>query len=58
MLVVGSTPQLNVVSDGGSSVRKWHDMMNLEKAPLRASTARTDKRASAVVSHPHRASYC
>jgi hypothetical protein len=56
-LIVGSTPQLNVVDNGESAISKRYDVMKLEETTLRASSPRTDERALAVVARPDSASH-
>jgi hypothetical protein len=54
---VGSTPQLNVVDNGESAIRKRYNVMKLEETTLRASSLRTGERALAIVARPDNTSH-
>jgi hypothetical protein len=55
VLIVRSAPQLDVLDGRSPTIRERHDVMELEKAPLRASPGRAHERALAAISAPHRA---
>jgi hypothetical protein len=57
VLIVGATSQLDVLDNGRSAFRKWHEMMKLEEPALRASSPRTHERALPIVACPDRSSY-
>jgi hypothetical protein len=57
VLVVGSAPHLNIPNSGRASIRKWHDMMELQTAAFRASPVRSHERALPPVSIPHGTSH-